>query len=158
MGLRNASRGCAKESCFLDRDKTTVETRLTYRTDRGTLHGIARTTDAYADWLLKQPVEMFPEDMQAYEDYFFDDPAACDLSEIREALEGVGEKGLVTPLAGELFTSFLGTVRAGGIAQTLLDLVDHPDVSPAPSGPLHRIHIRADLRYPGAHERAGHLR
>jgi len=115
------------ESYFVDREKTTVETRLTYRTERGTLHGIARTTNAYADWLLRHPVETFPQDMQAYGEYFFDDPAACDLSEIREALAGVGEKGLVTPLVGELYTSFLGTVREGGIAQTLLDLFDYPD-------------------------------
>jgi uroporphyrinogen-III decarboxylase len=30
-------------------------------------------------------------------------------------------------MVGELFMSFLGTVREGGIAQTLLDLFDHPD-------------------------------
>ena len=115
------------ESRFVDRDKTTVESRLAYRTQRGTLHGIARTTEAYADWLLKHPVEKFPEDMQAYEEYFFDDAAAYDLSEIQDCLEGVGERGLVTPMVGELFMSFLGTVREGGIAQTLLDLFDHPD-------------------------------
>jgi uroporphyrinogen decarboxylase len=71
-------------------------------------------------------VEVFPRDMDAYAQYFFDDPAAFDLSEIRDALSGVGEKGLVTPMVGELFTSFLGTVREGGMAETILDLVDHP--------------------------------
>ena len=115
------------ESWFVDRDKTAIESRLTYRTGRGTLHGVARTTETYADWLLKHPVEKFPQDMQAYEEYFFDDPAACDMSEIRDCLAGVGEKGLVTPLVGELFTSFLGTVREGGMAETVLDLFDHPD-------------------------------
>jgi len=115
------------QSYFLDREKTTVESRITYRTPRGTLHGIARTTEAYADWLLKHPVERFPQDMQSYEDYFFDDPATYDPSEIHESLAGVGETGLVTPMVGELFTSFLGAVREGGIAQTMLDLSDHPD-------------------------------
>jgi hypothetical protein len=115
------------ESRFVDREKTAVESRLTYRTGRGALHGIARTTEAYADWLLKHPVEKFPQDMQAYEDYFFDDPAACDTSEIRDCLAGVGEKGLVTPMVGELFTSFLGAVREGGMAETVFDLIDHPD-------------------------------
>jgi len=115
------------ESWFVDRDKTAIESRLTYRTGRGTLHGVARTTETYADWLLKHPVEKFPQDMQAYEEYFFDDPAACDLSEIRDCLAGVWEKGLVTPMVGELFTSFLGTVREGGMAETVLDLFDHPD-------------------------------
>jgi hypothetical protein len=115
------------ESRFVDGENTAIECRTTYRTSRGTLHAVARTTEAYADWLLKHPVETFPQDMLAYEEYFFDDPAACDLSEIRDALAGVGEKGLVTPMVGELFTSFLGTVREGGMAQTLLDLVDHPD-------------------------------
>ena len=117
----------AAESRFADEEKTAVESRITYRTSRGTLHAVARTTKAYADWLLKHPVETFPQDMQSYEEYFFDDPAACDISEIRDALTGVGDKGLVTPMVGELFTSFLGTVREGGMAQTLLDLVDHTD-------------------------------
>jgi uroporphyrinogen decarboxylase len=115
------------ESRFVDREKTAVESRLTFRTGRGTLHGVARTTEAHADWLLTHPVEKFPEDMQAYEEYFFDDPAACDLAEILDALAGVGEKGLVTPLVGELFTSFLATVREDGMAETVLDLFDHPD-------------------------------
>lgn len=114
------------ESYFVDGDKSTVESRLTYCTGLGTLHGVARTTEAYADWLLNHPVEKFPQDMQAYEEYFFDDPSSYDLSEILNSLEGVGEKGLVTPMVGELFTSFLGAVREGGIAQTLLDLFDHP--------------------------------
>ena len=117
----------ASESRFVDGEKTAIESRITYRSGRGTLHAVARTTNAYADWLLKHPVETFPQDMLAYEEYFFDDPAACDLLEIRDALTGVDDKGLVTPIAGELFTSFLGTVREGGMAQTLLDLVDHPE-------------------------------
>jgi len=112
---------------FLDREKTTIESRIAYQTARGALDAVSRTTEAYADWLLKHPIETFPRDMQAYEEYFFDDPAAFDLSEIRDALAGVGEKGLVTPIVGELFSSLLGTVREGGMSQTVLDLFDHPD-------------------------------
>jgi len=119
------------QSYFLDRDKLEVESQLTYRTSRGVLRGVARTTEAYADWLLKHPVERFPQDMQSYEEYFFDEPAAYDLGEVVDSLEGVGENGLVTPMVGELFTSFLGAVREGGIGQTILDLFDYPDYARA---------------------------
>jgi hypothetical protein len=115
------------ESRFVDAGKTTIESRIAYRTDRGALDAVTRTTEAYADWPIKHPVEVFPRDMGAYAEFFFDDPSAFDLSEIRDALAGVGEKGLVTPMAGELFSSFLGAVREGGMAATLLDLFDHPE-------------------------------
>jgi uroporphyrinogen decarboxylase len=115
------------ESRFVDAEHTAVESRIVYRTGRGTLHAVARTTESYPEWLLEHPVVKFPDDMDAYADFFFDDPAESDLSEVREAIEGVGEKGLVTPLVGELFTSFLGAVREGGMAATVLDILDHPD-------------------------------
>jgi len=65
--------------------------------------------------------------MGSYEEWFFDDPTAADLCGIEQALEGVGEKGLVTPAVGEPFTSFLGSVREGGMVQTIYDLADHRD-------------------------------
>ena len=107
-------------------DDETVQTDITYRTPQGTLQAVARTTPYYADWLIGHPVQRFPEDMDAYAAYFFAEDGQGDLSGIRDALAGVGEKGLVTPMVGELFTSFLGGVREGGMAQTALDLVDHP--------------------------------
>jgi len=113
------------QSRFLDRE--TIETDITYRGARGSLHAIARTTHDYDGWLLEHPVKQFPVDMQIYEEYFFSDPAGSDLSEIVEAIAGVGEKGLVTPCVGELFTSFLGSVREGGMVESLFDLVDHED-------------------------------
>ena len=98
------------ESYFVDAGKRTVESRITYRTERGTLARIARTTGAYADWLLKHPVEKFPQDMQAYEEYFFDHPVAYDLSEILHCLEGVGKRlgdangrGTVHEFSGTVF-------------------------------------------------------
>jgi len=112
-------------SRFLDED--TIETRLHYHTPGGDLEAVARTTRTYADWLIDHPVKVFPRDMERYAAYFFARPDDPDLSEIRDAIQGVGEKGLVTPLVGELFTSFLGTVRAGGMAQAIYDLVDYPD-------------------------------
>ncbi len=112
-------------SYFIDRD--TIETDIIYHTSKGNLHSIARTTHDYDGWLLEHPVKRFPEDEEAYEEYFFSDVRACDLSEIRAAIDGVGEKGLVTPCVGEPFTSFLATVREGGMAQSLFDLVDHEE-------------------------------
>jgi uroporphyrinogen decarboxylase len=112
-------------SRFVDRE--TIETAITYRTPHGALAATARTTNVYADWLIEHPVKRFPQDMEAYASYYLTDPATYDLQEIGESLAGVGEKGLVTPLVGELFTSFLGTVREGGMVQTLYDIQDHPD-------------------------------
>jgi hypothetical protein len=106
-------------------DAQTIETEITYHTAQGELHARARTTNAYADWLLEHPVKRFPADMEVYARFFFADPAGCDLGEVSRAIEGVGQKGLVTPMVGELFTSFLGTVREGGMAQTIFDLCDY---------------------------------
>ena len=111
-------------SCFLNEE--TIETRIIYHTPHGDLSAVAHTTPAYADWLLLHPVKRWPVDMDAYADYFFAAPESLDLGEIDVVIAGVGEKGLVTTLIGELFTSFLGTVREGGMAQTILDLIDDP--------------------------------
>lgn len=114
-----------ERSRFLDPEE--IETEIEYRTPKGRLRAVARTTPVYAGWLIEHPVKDFARDMPAYEAYYFDDPRASDLSGICEALAGVGEAGLVTPGVGELFTSFLGSAREGGMVATLYDLQDHPD-------------------------------
>lgn len=106
-------------------DDENIETVITYHTPKGDLQAVARTTPVYADWLIDHPVKVFPADMEAYLQYYFAEPEGCDLSEIDRAIDGVGEKGLVTPVVGELFTSFLGSVREGGMVQTIYDLCDH---------------------------------
>lgn len=113
----------ASGSRFLDGE--TIETRTTYRTPHGELRAVSHTTPAYADWLVEHPVKEFAADMPAYADYYFTDPRTSDLAEIRQVLDGVGEKGLVTPCVGDLFTSFLGSVREGGMVAAIYDLVDH---------------------------------
>ena len=109
------------------RDAETIETRLAYRTPHGELQAVARTTPSYADWLVEHPVKRFPGDMDAYADYFFADGETADLTGIDRTIDGVGEKGLVTPLLGDLFTSLLGAVREGGMTRTILDLLDEPE-------------------------------
>jgi len=104
-----------------------IETEITYHTPRGELHALTKTTNVYADWLQEHPIKRFPADMDLYAGYFFTDPDTYDLSEIPEAIAGVAEQGLVTPMVGELFTSFLGAVREGGMVQTIYDLADHRD-------------------------------
>jgi uroporphyrinogen decarboxylase len=112
-------------SRFLDPEN--IETRAVYHTSRGDLETVSRTTNVYAGWLIEHPIKGFAEDMARYEEYYFDDPSASDLSGIEQALEGVGEKGLVTPMVCEPFTSFLGSIREGGMVQTIYDLQDHRD-------------------------------
>ncbi|MHB0875244.1 MAG: uroporphyrinogen decarboxylase family protein [Anaerolineae bacterium] len=111
-----------EHSRFLDAD--TIETRTTYHTPAGALQAVGRTTAAYSGWLIEHPVRDFRRDMPRYEAYYFQDPRQSDLNGIAAALDGVGEKGLVTPMVGELFTSFLGSVREGGMVQTIYDLHD----------------------------------
>jgi hypothetical protein len=110
-------------SRFLDDE--TIETETEYRTSLGKLHATARTTRDYAGWLMEHPVKEFAADMPAYAEWFFRDPQTSNLSGIRRVLEGVGEKGLVTPCVGGLFTSFLGSAREGGMVAAIYDLVDH---------------------------------
>jgi len=114
-----------EKSAFID--DATVETDIVYNTPQGPLHAIARTTSDYSGWLIEHPVKQFPADMERYECYYFDDPDEADVADINEAIAGVGEKGLVTPGVGELFTSFLATVREGGMVQTIYDLNDYPE-------------------------------
>lgn len=106
-------------------DKENIETEISYITSKGKLHAKSRTTSIYANWLIEHPIKDFYEDMPKYEEYFFVEPGTYGLSEIDEAIEGVGEKGLVTPSVGELFTSFLGSVREGGMVQSIYDLCDY---------------------------------
>jgi len=106
-------------------DAETIETEITWRTSRGELRAAARSTPVYADWLVEHPVKRFPQDMIAYEEVVFTDPEHMDLTEVADAIEGVGEEGLVTPFVGEPFTSFLATARDGGMTQTIFDLLEH---------------------------------
>lgn len=116
-----------RAACSRFLDENTIETEVTYRTRKGQLHARTRTTASYADWGMEHPVKSFPADMESYGEYFFADPAVRDLTEIEEAITGVGENGLVTPYIGGPFTNFLGSVREGGMTQALCDLFDHPD-------------------------------
>lgn len=113
------------ESRFLNAE--TIETHRIYRTPRGTLSSVAHTTPTYAQWLVEHPIKRFPDDQEIYSDYFFADSPNANLDAIVNTLAGVGEKGLVTPFVGDLFSSFLGTVREGGMGQTIFDLVDEPE-------------------------------
>lgn len=121
----SACRGDMSVSTSRFLDDQTIETKIEYRTSGGKLQATARTTRDYANWLVEHPVKDFAAEMPRYEEYFFGDPRSSDLSEIRQVLSGVGEKGLVTPCVGDLFTSFLGSVRSGGMTEVIYDLTDH---------------------------------
>ncbi len=112
-----------EESRFIDDE--TIETRITLETSRGSLHAVARTTPTYAGWLIEHPVKRMPDEMEWYLEYALSEPEGGDLGEIEQALDGVGEAGLVTPCVGEPFTSFLCSVREGGVVRALSDLLDH---------------------------------
>jgi uroporphyrinogen-III decarboxylase len=94
---------------------------------KGELRTIARSTKTYAGWRIEHPVKKFPEDMHLLEPLLFRDISTLDTSEIDETIEGVGEKGLVTSMLGDLFTSFLAHFFEGGYAAVINALLDYPD-------------------------------
>ncbi len=113
-----------KESKFID--KNTIETVTIYQGRRGrTLRSIDRTTELYTGWLKEHPVKKFPEGMETYKEFFFRDLEDYDTGGIEQAIEHVGERGLVTPGVGGLFTSFLGGAREGGMSQAIYDIYDY---------------------------------
>lgn len=116
---------CNAASRFIDAD--TIETENVWHTTKGDLYAVSRTTREYSGWLFEHPVKRFPEDMSAYAEWYFDDPADCELTDMSETLAGVGEKGVVTPIVGSPFTSFLALHREGGVAQSIFDILDHED-------------------------------
>lgn len=110
-GTPRAETRVKHESRWIDGE--TIETVSQIETSRGTLRSVGRTNRTYAGWQVELPVKRFPEDMIAYEEYFFTDPLTSDLSEVEQALEETGEQGLVTAAVGEPFVSFLGGVCRG---------------------------------------------
>ena len=103
-----------------------IETRRRIETDSRELRWVTRTTREYDGWSREQPVEDFSLDLPAYLSYTLCDPALQSSSGVEHALELTGERGLVTVYLGELFVSHLATGRRGGLAQTILDIYDHP--------------------------------
>jgi hypothetical protein len=104
-----------------------IETRYRYKTPKGELSAIARSTPTYEIWKIVHPVKNFPEDMKIYETIMFPDPTKMEVGGVEEVLAGVGEKGLVTYLVGELFSSQLSYSMEGGYAAVINALLDYPD-------------------------------
>jgi hypothetical protein len=111
------------ESHHLDKD--TLEIRYTFHTSRGDLARVTRNTDSYYDWAVEHPVKDFLRDMPGWEEVVLADPRQCNLTEIREALAGTGEQGLVTAYVGKLFYDVIASAREGASTQALYDLFDY---------------------------------
>ena len=114
------------ESRFINPE--TIETKRVIKTVRGDLEWITRTTNIYDGWGYANPVRDFSRDIGAYAAYTLDDPSDYKDDKIRKDIRTVGDDGLLSAYAGELFVSWLAGGRTGDIAQTLLDLSDYPEV------------------------------
>jgi uroporphyrinogen decarboxylase len=108
-------------------DNKTMEIEYVYETSRGPLRRVTRNTDVYYDWAIERPVKDLRVDMPKHEEVVLADPTQCDLSEITDALAGVGDKGLVTPFIGKLFFDFIASAREGESTQAIYDFSDHRD-------------------------------
>lgn len=119
--------GCSVESVSEWIGPDEIETRLIQHSQKGVLRTIGRSTPTYAGWKIEHPIKRFPEDMVAFEPFFFPDISRLETTEITETLAGVGEKGLVTANMGDLFTSALAYIMEGGYTAVIDALFDCPE-------------------------------
>lgn len=112
-------------SRWIDRD--TLEIACTFHTSGGPLRRVTRNTGSYYDWAIEHPVKELLADMPRYEEVVLADPRQCDFSEIREAIAGTGEKGLVTAFVGKLFFDLIASACEGESTRAVYHFVDHRD-------------------------------
>lgn len=103
-----------------------LEIRTRWRTSRGALVRRTRNTPAYYDWAIESPVKDLRRDLEPWCEVALADPRASDLSDLRAAIEGTGEAGLVTAFVGKLFFDFVASAREGGSTQAVFDFTDDP--------------------------------
>ena len=92
----------------------------------GTLEWRSRSSGAFQDWVIERPIKDLDRDFAAFETLFLPDPAAMDMAEVKAALAGVGEQGVVTAYVGSLLFSFLAAHLEGGPMAAILAMMDRP--------------------------------
>ena len=103
-----------------------LEVRCSGACGSGALRWRVRSNAAFQDWMVERPVKDLHRDFAAFETLFLPDPAAMDMTEVKAALAGVGEDGVVTAYAGSLFFSFVAAHLEGGPAAAILAMADNP--------------------------------
>ncbi len=83
-----------------------------------------RNTPGYYDWAIESPVKDLRRDLPGWCEVALADPRTADLADLRAAIAGTGEDGLVTAFVGKLFFDFVAGAREGGSTQAVFDFVD----------------------------------
>ncbi len=95
---------------------------------QGTLEWRIRTSRTFYDWMSEHPIKDLNRDLPAFEQLFLPDVESLDMTDIQDALAGVGSDGIVTAYIGDLFFSFIASHVEGGVGVAILALLD--DESP----------------------------
>lgn len=101
-----------------------LEIRSSWRTSTGTLFRRTRNTPGYYDWAIESPVKDLRRDLPGWCEVALADPRTADLADLRAAIAGTGEDGLVTAFVGKLYFDFVASAREGGSTQAVFDFAD----------------------------------
>ena len=85
-----------------------------------------RSNAIFDNWMFEHPIKDLERDFAAFEALFFPDVRTLDLSEIDDALAGVGGDGIVTAYVGSLCFSIVAAYVEGGPPAAILAMVDRP--------------------------------
>jgi hypothetical protein len=94
------------------------------RCSRGTLEWRVRTSRTFYDWMSEHPIKDLKRDLPAFEQLFLPNVESLEMTEIKDALAGVGDEGIVTAYAGDLFFSFIASNVEGGPGVAVLAMFD----------------------------------
>jgi uroporphyrinogen-III decarboxylase len=94
------------------------------RCARGTLQWRVRTSRTFYDWMSEHPIKDLKRDLPVFEQLFLPTVESLEMTEIKDALAGVGDEGIVTAYVGDLFFSFIASHVEGGPGVAVLAMLD----------------------------------
>ena len=103
------------------------ESRATMRTPYGELTSRQRFDRFEPSWVVERPVKDFERDWPAYECASMGLVEQSDWSGVQRALDAVGEDYLLEAAVAGPFTDYIAGAREGGMAQAIIDLIEHEE-------------------------------
>lgn len=102
-----------------------LEIHSTGISSNGKLSWTVRHNEKFYDWMVEHPIKDLIRDLPAFMDLFMPEPESMDYSDIQNAVDSVGNDGIVTAYAGPLFFNFMAAHLAGGVANSVLSFIDN---------------------------------
>lgn len=119
----------------VDRDQ--FESFVTAKTPKGTLTSRQRYSRNEPSWAVERCIKDFERDWPAYKALTLGVPEEADWSEVRKALDAVGDDYLLEVMVGNPFFDYIASGREGGLEQGIFDLMEHESFFEE----LHEIYI-----------------